>query len=177
MPGRIAYLANAAWNLYVSRIPSRHIRRFWLRRILGEFGDGASVLLRVTVMDARNVFLGPRVVVNQHCLLDGRVHPLRIAEDVDIGPYTHIWTLGHDPGSGEHVDAGGPVTIEDHVWIASRVTILPGVTIGRGAIVAAGAVVTKDVPSKAIVAGVPAKVIGQRENDLSYRLSFAPRFR
>jgi len=173
----MAYLANAAWNLYVSRIPSRHVRRFWLRRILGEFGPGASVLLHVTLMEAKNVFLQPRVVVNPHCLLDGRVHPLRIGEDVDIGPYTHIWTLGHDPGSGEHVDAGAPVTIEDHVWIASRVTILPGVTIGRGAVVAAGAVVTKDVPSKAIVAGVPAKVIGQRENDLTYQLNFAPRFR
>ena len=37
--------------------------------------------------------------------------------------------------------------------------ILPGVTIGDGAIVAAGAVVTKDVPEKCMVAGVPAKVI------------------
>ena len=37
--------------------------------------------------------------------------------------------------------------------------ILPGITIGDGAIVAAGAVVTKDVPSRCMVAGVPAKVI------------------
>ena len=41
-------------------------------------------------------------------------------------------------------------------------TILKGVTIGDGAIVAAGAVVTKDVPPKCIVAGVPARII--REN-------------
>ena len=51
------------------------------------------------------------------------------------------------------------------------------ITIGRGAVVAAGAVVTKDVPPMAIVAGVPAKIIGRRNNPLTYKLSFAPRFR
>jgi len=44
--------------------------------------------------------------------------------------------------------------------IGSNATIVSGVTIGRGALVGAGAVVTKDVPDYAIVAGVPAKVIG-----------------
>lgn len=59
--------------------------------------------------------------------------------DVDIGTHTHIWTLEHDPIDSGHSTRTGSVTIEDHVWIASRVTILPGVTIGRGAVVAAGA--------------------------------------
>ncbi|WP_013334332.1 acyltransferase [Gloeothece verrucosa] len=44
--------------------------------------------------------------------------------------------------------------------IGSNATILPGVTIGKKAIVGAGAVVVNDVPDYAIVAGVPAKVIG-----------------
>jgi UDP-2-acetamido-3-amino-2,3-dideoxy-glucuronate N-acetyltransferase len=44
--------------------------------------------------------------------------------------------------------------------IGSNATIVCGVTIGEGALVGAGAVVTKDVPPYAIVAGVPAKVIG-----------------
>jgi len=44
--------------------------------------------------------------------------------------------------------------------IGSNATIICGVTIGEGAIVGAGAVVTKDVPDYSIVAGVPAKVIG-----------------
>lgn len=47
--------------------------------------------------------------------------------------------------------------------IGSNATILAGVTIGEGALVGAGAVVTKDVPPGAIVAGVPAAVIGTTE--------------
>lgn len=54
------------------------------------------------------------------------------------------------------------VEIGHDVWIGARATILDGVKIGDGAVVAAGAVVTKDVPSYAIVGGVPAKVIKYR---------------
>jgi Acetyltransferase (isoleucine patch superfamily) len=52
-----------------------------------------------------------------------------------------------------------PVLIGNHVWIGSRSMILKGVTVGDGAIISAGSVVTKDVPEKCLVAGVPAKVI------------------
>lgn len=48
------------------------------------------------------------------------------------------------------------------VWIGSKAIVLQGVKIGNGAIIAAGAVVTKDVPSYAIVAGVPARIIKYR---------------
>ncbi|MDV2996543.1 MAG: dTDP-3-amino-3,6-dideoxy-alpha-D-galactopyranose 3-N-acetyltransferase [Chroococcidiopsis sp. SAG 2025] len=44
--------------------------------------------------------------------------------------------------------------------IGSNATILPGVTIGENAIVGAGAVVTRDVPDRATVVGVPARVVG-----------------
>ena len=52
-----------------------------------------------------------------------------------------------------------PIIIGDNVWIGNRAMILKGVTIGDGAIIAAGAIVTKNIPSKTIAAGVPAKVI------------------
>lgn len=52
-----------------------------------------------------------------------------------------------------------PVIIEDHVWCGANVTITKGVRIGAGAVIAAGAVVTKDVPEKAVMAGVPARRI------------------
>jgi acetyltransferase-like isoleucine patch superfamily enzyme len=65
--------------------------------------------------------------------------------------------------SDQHVLEGGrgaaAIRVGDHVWIGQRATILKGVQIGDGAIVAAGSVVTKDVPARAAVAGVPAKVV------------------
>lgn len=50
--------------------------------------------------------------------------------------------------------------IKERASIGSNATILGGVNVGKNAIVGAGAVVTKDVPDYAIVAGVPAKIIG-----------------
>ena len=55
------------------------------------------------------------------------------------------------------------ITIEDNVWIGAGVTILDGCIVGEGSIIGAGAVVTKNVEPYSIVAGVPAKVIGNRE--------------
>ncbi|MGQ3215436.1 acyltransferase [Shinella sp.] len=54
-----------------------------------------------------------------------------------------------------------PTRVRRRVSIGSNATILPGVTIGEGAQIGAGAVVVKDVPDFAIVAGVPARIIGR----------------
>ena len=54
------------------------------------------------------------------------------------------------------------MTVADDVWIGYGAIVFSGVTVGRGAVVAAGAVVTKSVPPYAVVAGVPARVVGAR---------------
>ena len=169
--------AKHTWHLLIRHAPSRRLRNFWLRRLLKEFGKGAFAGLNVELLAPGQISVGERSVINAHCILDGRGGELSIASDVDIATHSHIWTLQHDLHDNDHGTVGGPVTIEDHVWIASRATILPNVTIGRGAVVAAGAVVTNDVKPLDIVGGVPATVIGTRENSLSYKLDFRPRFR
>lgn len=57
-----------------------------------------------------------------------------------------------------------PIVIENDVWIGANVVILDGINISHGAVVAAGSVVTKNVPSYAVVGGIPAKVIKYRYN-------------
>jgi len=174
---KINNLITGLYNTVFGRLPSRRIRHWITPLILGNPSKNGFIGIRTSFMSPWNIRLSDRVIINPDCHLDGRGGELLIGENVDIGPWTHIWTLQHNPNDPEHGTKGDPVEIEDHVWIASRVTILPGVTIGRGAVVACGSVVTKDVPEKAIVAGIPAKVIGEHKNPLEYKLNYYPRFR
>jgi acetyltransferase-like isoleucine patch superfamily enzyme len=54
-----------------------------------------------------------------------------------------------------------PTTIGDRVFVGANAVINMGVTIGDEAVVAAGAVVTKDVPARTVVAGVPARPVAR----------------
>jgi len=76
-----------------------------------------------------------------------------IARDVVIRDYD-----GHTIEEPDYQIAK-PIIIGKNVWIGNRAIILKGVTIGDGAIIAAGAIVTKDVPARMTVAGIPAKTI------------------
>jgi acetyltransferase-like isoleucine patch superfamily enzyme len=86
-----------------------------------------------------------------------------IAPDVTIVTNSHRSTVGIPQiilGEGHINDKSANVIIEEDVWIGTRVTILAGVTLGRGCIVAANALVTKPVPPYALVAGMPARIVG-----------------
>jgi len=91
---------------------------------------------------------------------------VEIGRDCDIGQYAIIMDGDfHSPEDHRRAPEPLPVVLEDDVWLGARVTVLPGVRIGRGAVVAAGAVVTRDVPPRTVVAGVPARVVRHLDGD------------
>lgn len=150
-------------------IPFYCIRHGWLKIFLEKFGKHNAVKRNIKILLPSRVSIGNNNNINPHVLLDGR-GGLTIGNNVDIARDVYIWTAQHDYNSPSYEGVTKPVVIEDYAWIASRATILPGVTVHSGGVVACGAVVTKDVPSMAIVGGVPARIIGKRECKPEYKL-------
>ena len=61
--------------------------------------------------------------------------------------------------------ASAPIVVDDNVWLAGQTVVLKGVRIGRNSVIGFRAVVTRDVPPDVIVAGNPAKVIRQLDQE------------
>lgn len=165
---KLFYFLLYVFNHIILYFPWHAFRIFFMKIFKVKLGKGNTIRLFVKFLNPGNVTIGSGCSINQKVMFDGRGEQLIIGDNVDIGYETSIWTLEHDPHSDTHSTKPGKVVIEDYAWIASRVTILPGTIIGRGAVVAACSVVTKDVPPMAIVAGIPARVIGQRRSLLKY---------
>ncbi|WP_025158718.1 sugar O-acetyltransferase [Leifsonia aquatica] len=101
-----------------------------------------------------NLELAERVFINQNCtFLD--YAGIRLAERVMVAPKVTFITVGHPVDTDDRRIwlTGGPIDVEENVWIGAGATILPGVRIGRDSVVAAGTVVAEDVPAASLVAG------------------------
>ena len=122
-----------------------------------------------------NFRIGENSVINEWCRLDNR-GMITIGANVSISADVTLLTADHDLQDPEFKGRERGVTIADYVFIGTCAMVMPGVTIGRGAAVAAGAVVTRDVGPYDIVAGIPARKIGQRTAELTYRLCYKPLF-
>ena len=146
------------------------ILRVGVLRLAGMKIGSSMINPGVRVYDPENIEIGDDSIIGDSAILDGRAL-LRIGSHVDIATEVMIYNSQHDIRDPGFTAIEKPVVIEDYVFIGPRAIILPGVTVGRGAIIAAGAVVTSDVEPMAIVGGVPAKKIGDRNvKELSYRL-------
>jgi acetyltransferase-like isoleucine patch superfamily enzyme len=132
--------------------------------------------------------LGDGVVVGRNCMLLAKAGGLRLGPRTSLGANSVVVSMsGVEVGEavlfagGCYLSAGvypthdrtrpimdqdaaskGPIRVGDGAWLGTGAVVLDGVTIGRGAVVGAGAVVNKDIPDWAIVAGVPARQVGER---------------
>jgi acetyltransferase-like isoleucine patch superfamily enzyme len=155
------------------------IRAIWQRlyrvyAVRGNVTLGRTVHIGLgTILWAPNrLDVGDDVYVGKGCTIecDGSIGSgVLIGNRVGlVGRHDHDFralgtTIRRAPWVGEPAGPdSGRVVIEDDVWIGYGAIVLSGVTVQRGAVVAAGAVVTRDVPPYAIVAGNPARAVGQR---------------
>lgn len=115
-----------------------------------------------------NIVIGDHSSINPFCVLYGH-GGLNIGKGVRIASHVVIIPANHIPGDEETplyqrgVTALG-IEIGDYTWLGTGARILDGVKIGSHAIVGAGSVVSSDVPDFATVAGVPARIIRQRNS-------------
>ena len=142
-------------------------------RIFGEPGRG--VVLGPGCAIAAEAFLhgpitlGREVSVNARAVLDGGARGITVGDGTRIATGAALFAFDHGLDPARTVRAQ-PVTsrgiaIGQDVWIGANAGVTDGVAIGDHAVVAMGAVVTRDVPEWAIVAGIPARVIGDRRNN------------
>ena len=137
--------------------------------------EGAELRCEGVVSLQRGVRIvvdGGRLTLGHGTNVNGTGTKLLCAQEITIGAHcTFSWdvqVLDNDFHAlvvdGVQRPAVAPVRIGDRVWVGTRAVVLKGVTIGDGAVVAAGAVVTSDVPAGAVVAGVPARVVGHADS-------------
>jgi acetyltransferase-like isoleucine patch superfamily enzyme len=159
-------------NRIIARLPLHWVRLLFYRKILNiKIGNGSSIFMDAWFDTIGNITIGVNSTINQKCRLDGR-GGLMIGDNASISAEVCILTAEHDLQSPDFRGKQAAVRIEDYVFIGTRAMILPGVSLKEGSAVAAGAVVTVDVEPFTIVAGVPAREIGRRKDNLQYSASY-----
>lgn len=154
----------------VGYVPSHIFRKFFYRIIGIKIGKHSTIHMGCSFFNPRGISIGEGTIIGNHAFLDGRAS-LRIGNHVSVASQVLIYNSEHDVHREDMGVVEEPVVIEDYVFVGPRAIILPGVKIGKGAVVAAAAVVTKDVSAGKIVAGIPAREIGERKiKDYRYRL-------
>ncbi|WP_035655981.1 acyltransferase [Bradyrhizobium sp. STM 3809] len=125
-------------------------------------GDGTRIGSFVEIQ--KNAAIGARCKISSHSFI---CEGVTIEDEVFIGHgvmFTNDrFPQATNPDGSPQTEADWSVEktlVKRRASIGSNATILCGLTVGEGALIGAGAVVTADVPDYAVVAGVPARIVG-----------------
>ncbi len=141
-----------------------HIRSFVIM-------ETKEVILEDDVIVMEQVFVGGTTTPRSQLVIGKRVklfpmsfinptEPIYIGDDASVGGANALFTHGSWQSMLDGFPvAFGPIRVEKGAWLPWRVTILPNVTVGEYATIGAASVLTKDIPSRCLAVGSPAKVI------------------
>lgn len=127
--------------------PESRIRRLALEASGMKIGAGTHIALGLVVIDAytNNVSIGERCSIGAYVTLMSATGPdnsvLKDHPEIQAAIKTE------------------PIVIGDDCWIGSVAIIMPGLSLGNKSVIGAGAVITKDVPERAVVTGIPGRVM------------------
>jgi acetyltransferase-like isoleucine patch superfamily enzyme len=173
----------------VNRVLQRYIAPQFIVAIYYSLKYHCYVSIQARVQLTGKIAFGKGTVVKPFAILQTQGGRICTGENCAISSFNHISTGIEDVILGDYVRIGPSVTIlggsrnfmrkdlliiqqgsyhkgviiEDDVLVGAGVVILPGCRIGKGAVIGAMSLVNRDVTAYSIVAGIPAKVIGERE--------------
>lgn len=152
-----------------------YIRKARLRHL----GKGTKISPTAFFKYPEMIQIGDHSFINHLCSIWASPGgAITIGNNVLFGPSTSVISSNHGVAPGELIrnqpGRDAPVTIGDDVWLGANVVVTAGVSIGDGAVVGAGAVVTRNLPPMSICAGVPARVIGYRQQPESSTVTHSP---
>lgn len=112
------------------------------------------------------ITLGAKVSINHHASLDGGRAGITIGDHCRIAAYCALYAFNHGLKANtlihkQPVSSKG-ICLEADVWLGSHTGVVDGVTMHQGAVAGMQTVVTRDVNANTIVAGNPARPIGER---------------
>lgn len=168
---------------------ARFASKSWRQRFLLRFADILPVAQWNAFRGLKNRTLrAAGISIEEPSFIDVgfrciRPDNIRIERCVSLGHDNHIWAFfpvrighhtitakdllilagSHEVESFEPITEGLEVEIGPGCWIGVRVTILGGVKIGKGCVIGAGSLVRTSLPDYSVAAGVPARVIRQRQ--------------
>lgn len=123
--------------------------------------------VRILAANEAEIIIGAGTRIGLYTVLNGG-DSIKMGKKVLVSGFVYLQTSMHGFASkGLSVQDQGyehaPVELKDDVWLGTHVVVMPGVTLGKGVVVGSNAVVTKSVNEYAVIAGIPAKPIKQRE--------------
>ena len=131
-------------------------------------GEGSSMAPNTSLRNGSRIRIGRHCHIGERCYLwaGNDQGQIILGDYVSLAPEVFITASDYQFQLGipfrQQPKRERDVLLGNDVWLGTRVVVTAGVTIGDGCIVGAGAVVTKDLPPNTIAAGVPARVIAQR---------------